>query len=115
MVLDTTTFEVRPVTTGSQLHQAFSLSASGDRLAFLIDHPTLPGEIHTSPADHYQPARLHTLNPHLDGLAFGESRVIRWTNGEGKDIEGLLILPVGYEPGQRFPLITYLHGGPGGS
>jgi dipeptidyl aminopeptidase/acylaminoacyl peptidase len=115
MVLETRTFEVRPVTTGSHLHQAFSLSSTGESMAFLIDHPSLPGEIHTSPTDNYRPTRLHTLNPHLEGLAFGESQVLRWANSEGTEIEGLLIKPVGYKLGNRFPLITYLHGGPGGA
>jgi dipeptidyl aminopeptidase/acylaminoacyl peptidase len=58
---------------------------------------------------------LHTLNPHLQGIAFGKSGVIRWPNSEGRQIEGLLIEPVGHKAGRRFPLITYLHGGPGGA
>jgi len=115
MVLDTGTLGVKPVTTGSHIHQFFSLSAGGDRMAFLIDRPWLPGEIHTSATDDYRPKRLHALNPHLDGLAFGESRVVRWANSDGREIEGLLIEPAGYRPGSRFPLITYLHGGPGGA
>jgi dipeptidyl aminopeptidase/acylaminoacyl peptidase len=115
MVLDTRTFAVEPVTIGSHLHQAFSFSSTGRKMAFLIDHPSLPGEIHTSSTDHYRPTRLHDLNPHLEGVAFGECRVVRWANSEGTQIEGLLIEPVGHEPGKRFPLITYLHGGPGGA
>ena len=30
----------------------------------------------------------------------------------GWPIQGLLILPVGYQEGQRVPLITWVHGGP---
>jgi dipeptidyl aminopeptidase/acylaminoacyl peptidase len=115
LVLDTRTFEVRPITTGAYLHQLFSLSAGGDRMAFVIDRPSLPGEIHTSGTDHYRPKRLHSLNPHLDGLSFGESSVVRRTSSDGWEIEGLLIKPVGYEPGRRYPLVIYLHGGPGGA
>jgi len=115
MVLDTRTFAVKPVTTGTHIHQAFSLSSAGDRMAFLIDRPSRPGEIHTSATDDYRPKRLHALNPHLDGLAFGESGVVRWTSNDGREIEGLLIKPAGFKAGRRFPLITYLHGGPGGA
>ena len=43
----------------------------------------------------------------------GETRVIRWKNLKDRlEIEGLLTLPVGYKPGTRVPLLTFVHGGP---
>lgn len=42
----------------------------------------------------------------------GERRLLRWPSGDGLTIAGILILPVDYHPGRRYPLIVDLHGGP---
>jgi dipeptidyl aminopeptidase/acylaminoacyl peptidase len=44
----------------------------------------------------------------------GRTEVVRWKSKDGKDIEGLLTYPVGYQAGQRVPLILNVHGGPAG-
>jgi dipeptidyl aminopeptidase/acylaminoacyl peptidase len=31
---------------------------------------------------------------------------------DGQEIEGLLMYPVEYESGKKYPLIVYVHGGP---
>jgi dipeptidyl aminopeptidase/acylaminoacyl peptidase len=42
-----------------------------------------------------------------------ETRLIRWKNPkDGWVIEGLLTLPLDYKPGNRVPLLTFVHGGP---
>ncbi|HEX2034212.1 MAG TPA: S9 family peptidase [Chloroflexota bacterium] len=38
--------------------------------------------------------------------------VIRWEAEDGRAIEGLLALPVGYQPGRPVPLVVEVHGGP---
>jgi dipeptidyl aminopeptidase/acylaminoacyl peptidase len=35
-----------------------------------------------------------------------------WTSDDGVEIEGLLTLPAGYQPGTRYPLVVEVHGGP---
>lgn len=41
-------------------------------------------------------------------------RPITWHSFDGLRIGGLLIEPVGYEPGRRYPMIVDVHGGPNG-
>lgn len=60
------------------------------------------------------PERLVTLNPWITERKLGEQKVIRYQARDGLEIEGLLILPVGYKEGQRYPLIVSVHGGPEG-
>ena len=55
--------------------------------------------------------RLTSHNPVLADVDFGEQRVVKWAARDGLEIEGILLLPVGYESG-RFPLIVHVHGGP---
>jgi len=56
--------------------------------------------------------QLTEFHPQMDALALGETRVLRWNGSDGMAMQGLLILPVGYQEGQRVPLITWVHGGP---
>jgi len=62
-----------------------------------------------------QPVRVSRANDDLAKPALGETKVIRWKSKDGQEVEGLLTLPVGYEPGKKYPLILNIHGGPAGS
>src|SRR6185295_16584631 len=44
----------------------------------------------------------------------GKTDVVSWRSTEGKTVEGLLTLPVGYAAGTRVPLLLVIHGGPTG-
>ena len=50
----------------------------------------------------------------LSDLPRFSSEVVRWKSKDGLEIEGMLWLPVGYQPGKPVPLLTELHGGPTG-
>jgi dipeptidyl aminopeptidase/acylaminoacyl peptidase len=67
-----------------------------------IPHPPSPGEWR----------QLTCLHPQVAALALGETRVLRWQGSDAMAMQGLLILPVGYQKGERVPLITWVHGGP---
>jgi dipeptidyl aminopeptidase/acylaminoacyl peptidase len=56
--------------------------------------------------------QLTCLHPQAGELALGETRVLRWRSADGMQIQGLLILPVGYQEGRPVPLVTWVHGGP---
>lgn len=88
-----------------------SISADGSRCAFVWEDAGSYGDVFV--ADMAGEAqRLTELNPWVQDYDFGEVREIAWTSFDGMQIEGLLILPVGYEEGQPYPLLTQIHGGP---
>ncbi|MCP4314246.1 MAG: S9 family peptidase [Bacteroidetes bacterium] len=55
---------------------------------------------------------LTNLNPQLKQKALGKQEVIRYKARDGVEIEGIVIHPVGYESGLKYPLVVYVHGGP---
>ena len=59
--------------------------------------------------------RLTVSNPELESVRFAEQSVIRWPAADGLEIDGILIKPLDYRPGQRYPLVVLPHGGPEGS
>ncbi len=46
--------------------------------------------------------------------ARGGASLVRWESHDGLELEGLLIKPVGFREGEKYPMIVELHGGPTG-
>ncbi len=72
-----------------------------------------PSELYVWRPGMAAPERLTDHNPWLAEVQLGEQRVVRYRTRDGAyEIEGILMLPVGYQVGQRVPLIVVVHGGP---
>jgi dipeptidyl aminopeptidase/acylaminoacyl peptidase len=56
--------------------------------------------------------QLTNSNPQVKQLALGETEAVQWKSSDGRMVEGVLVKPVGYERGKRYPLIVQIHGGP---
>lgn len=50
----------------------------------------------------------------LDELQIGEKRKFEFTSKDGTDIEAFITFPPNYDPGQSYPAILNMHGGPVG-
>ena len=59
--------------------------------------------------------QLTDANPQIRGIALGQEEEIAWKSTDGRTVAGVLIRPVGYRQGQRYPLIVAIHGGPAGA
>ena len=59
--------------------------------------------------------QLVDLNPQLADVALGEEVEVSWTSTDGRTVGGVLVYPVGYQDGTRYPLIVAIHGGPAGA
>lgn len=51
-------------------------------------------------------------NPWTRERQLGEASEITWRSADGRDVGGVLVKPVGYQAGTRYPLIVAIHGGP---
>ncbi len=59
--------------------------------------------------------QVSRINRDLERYELGSARLIEWTTAAGKPLKGALLLPPGYTPGTRLPLITIVYGGSMGS
>jgi dipeptidyl aminopeptidase/acylaminoacyl peptidase len=91
-----------------------TLSRDGAAAAFVMESATAPPDVHVSDLTFSAPRKLSNANPQAAEFALGESEVLTWKN-EGLDIEGVLVKPVGYRPGTKYPLLVVVHGGPAGA
>lgn len=90
--------------------EGMSVSTLGD-MALAISTPTHPRELYQWREDSGL-GRLTTSNAWLSDRMLAKQTVERYRAADGLEIEGLLIWPLQYQPGQRYPLILAVHGGP---
>jgi dipeptidyl aminopeptidase/acylaminoacyl peptidase len=117
--------------------QVWALPTSGEAGRQVTDTPLYKGPFSLNGSDQIAFAGQDFHQPNtilvLDGRA-GESRevlapamprdwpdaalpraeVIRWQAPDGLEIEGILTYPLDYQPGERYPLVVEVHGGPAG-
>jgi dipeptidyl aminopeptidase/acylaminoacyl peptidase len=105
---------VTPVTQGNRNYGQFDLSADGKRIAYLVNDSRTSEDIWVATMGQNDAKQLTTVNPQVKDFAIAETEVIKWKGPDNFDIEGLLIKPLGYVAGQRYPLILQIHGGPYG-
>jgi dipeptidyl aminopeptidase/acylaminoacyl peptidase len=87
-----------------------SLAKDGQRLACIIESYNKPPDVWTGALSDLQ--RVTRLNPELEKLEYGNAEDVEWKAKDGLLITGILIKPVGFERGRRYPLIVQVHGGP---
>lgn len=88
-----------------------SFSKDFKHLAFVGQSADIPGEVYYMKAGK-KIQRLTTVNPWLSERRFGRQQAIQYPAQDGQEIEGLLIHPVDYQEGQKYPLVVIVHGGP---
>lgn len=104
--------DVRGVVSGA------TFSRDGRSVAFTLSDPQRPADVHVATMGAggvLAPRRLTDHNPQVRDLSLGTAEVVKWKSSDGMDIDGVLLHPVGYQPGRRYPLVAYIHGGPAGA
>ena len=107
--IDLATGKVIDVTQGDRFEYDLDVSAGG-RLVVLGGDDHHPYEISA-----VEPAGLRALGRHNEWLAgkrLADVERIRFKAKDGTPLTGLLVKPVGYEAGKRYPTLLRLHGGP---
>lgn len=103
------------VTEGQGVHGGFSFDADASHMAFTFETPDTPWDVFISPVAGYQPRALTELHRDVPRPAMGRTELLEWDSEDGRfRIQGLLTYPVGYQEGDRVPLILNVHGGPAG-
>ncbi len=96
----------------SPIFSHLSYSREAD-LAALIGHDAShPGEVFLVAGTAQSPRRLTHSNPELANVRLARQETVTWTARDGLQLEGILVYPLNYQPGRRYPLILSVHGGP---
>jgi dipeptidyl aminopeptidase/acylaminoacyl peptidase len=86
-------------------------SGKGDIVALIGQSAQVPGDLFLVKGKNALD-RATILNPWLAQRTLGGQSLVKYKARDGREIEGLLIHPVGEEPARRYPLLVVVHGGP---
>lgn len=90
------------------------LNSTGTHMTFTMQNTDRFPEVYLSPLSSFSPVKVTSVNAALAGKPLPKTELIKWKGADGKEIEGLLTYPIGYQPGQKVPFILNIHGGPAG-
>jgi dipeptidyl aminopeptidase/acylaminoacyl peptidase len=92
-----------------------SVSKDGKTIIVTMDAPDSATEIYATDPSFANFKRLTNTNPQLVEVQQGETEVMTWKSSDGIEVEGVLLKPVGFQAGRRYPTLVVAHGGPAGA
>ena len=99
------------IKSGGPILDAFQRAADGSYL-FNVETPEHPHELYLMAQGKVTPLRITNNNPWLSNFQMAKQEVISYKAKDGMEIQGILIRPLNEQAGQRYPMITVVHGGP---
>jgi len=115
--LDVASGKVTPVTSVQGVI-AVNQDQDTKRILFNYNDPTTTGTLFTvsqlsDVTDRGKWTQLTDPNPWVrERLLLGDESEYTWTSKDGKKVGGVLLKPVGWQPGKKYPLLVAIHGGP---
>ncbi len=99
---------------GSEIFRSVSMDANRRVFAASVNTKNHPGEVYVGDVRRGNLQRLTHHNNWISDRELGEQTSIIWKGADELEIEGILVKPVGYQEGVRYPLAILPHGGPEG-
>ena len=112
--LDLAARSAAALTSGDHALLNWSYVASADQHVMQMDEPMRWGDVWTlASTTGAAPARITGVFDYLvREFSLPRQERIQWRGADGTTVDGLLYYPVGYQSGQRYPLVVQTHGGP---
>jgi dipeptidyl aminopeptidase/acylaminoacyl peptidase len=114
--LDPATRQRTEMIGGRRRLNGFSFDRAMGRVAYVATSLARPTELYLAGADGSGERKLTAFNDRLlEEVAFSDGERFTYPSVGGLEVEGWLLKPYGYQPGKRYPLVLYIHGGPHGA
>ncbi len=112
-LLDPATRQRTEVLSGRRRLSGFDLSPDGKVVAYVSTSLTRPTELYAATADGKGERQLTHFNDKVNSeIAWSDAERFTFKSVGGLEIESWLMKPYGYQPGKKYPLVLYIHGGP---
>ncbi len=115
------TGRVEQLTEGAHAIRGWMYEPASKRHVFSFDEPTNPGDLWVmassgAESEGAQPGRVtHVFDYLARDFKLPHQAKVMWQGKDAATVEGLLIYPLDYWRGQRYPLVVQTHGGPASS
>ncbi|MFO7890589.1 MAG: S9 family peptidase [bacterium] len=104
------------LTEGMHSFYGFDYIPEINHIAYIVNTPNNPGKLWIANMELFTSKMVY--NPYLKDLEsfeLAKYEVIEWKGEDGYPVEGILIYPIDYQKGKRYPLLAHTHGGPAAS
>ncbi len=103
----------REVLGGRRRMSGFAMDPSRRLMAYVATSMTKPTELYVANVDGTGERRLTSFNDAIAReVAFSDAERFTVPSVGGREIEAWLMKPHGWQPGRKYPLVLYIHGGP---
>ena len=110
---DLGTGSVSALTAADQDILGYSASADSTQIAMVVSTPTVLGDLVLFDTRTRLTRPLYRANRELfEGLSLSEPEELLYTSFDGQKIQAWIQKPPDYKPGQKYPVILNIHGGP---
>ena len=98
---------------GRRVIRALTSDPGRTRLAWISSSMDTPMELFVADIDGRNQRKLTSFNEKVSGeIAWSNADRFTYKSVGGREVEGWLMKPFGYQPGKKYPLVLYIHGGP---
>lgn len=115
-VVDIATSEIKKLVDKS-CNGELSITAEGNKLVFTRSSMTMPSEVFTLRLENMNEKQITNSNSELLSkrqLVEGED-IYSKSPADGASIHSILLKPIGFEAGKKYPMVVLIHGGPQGA
>jgi len=93
----------------SDLYRSWTIAEDGSRVVFRRSDGDRPDELWTASGTFENARTLTDVNPWLSEVALSESRLIKYLDVDGAELNGIIHLPPNYEEGTAYPLVAEVY------
>jgi dipeptidyl aminopeptidase/acylaminoacyl peptidase len=98
---------------GARRISGFTYDSARTKVAYVATTADMPAELFISDLNGTQERQLTHFNAEVNAaVAWSTHERFTYKSVGNVEIEGWLLRPYGYEPGKKYPLVLYIHGGP---
>ena len=112
-MLDVKAATFKEIMGGRRVIRGGSMDNARAQLAFIASSVTKPTELFVVNTDGTNERKLTDFNGKLNAeVGWADAERFTYKSVGNLEIEGWLMKPFGYQPGRKYPLVLYIHGGP---
>ena len=104
--------EIETVTSGEREMEAYDLSADGSQVGFVASTDRAPHDLHIAELGGSERLLTGANGGWLAERTLGDVEDLWFEGPDGTPVHGWIIKPPDFDPGEKYPLVLSIHGGP---
>ncbi len=80
-----------------------------DNFIYTLESYSVSPNVYHANASFTAKTKISDTNPQQSKYLWGKSELVHFRNAGGKELQGALFYPAGYEPGRKYPMIVYIY------